>query len=98
MGIEYKNKVIEDMCKYIKIENLTSAPYHHQTLGTIDRSHRTFNEYIRSYISADKTDWDVWIQYFTYCFNTTPSVMNEYCPYELIFGRLPRQILIKWIE
>ena len=31
--------------------------YHHkQTLGTIERSHRTFNEYIRSYISADKID------------------------------------------
>jgi len=72
MGNEYKNKVIEDMCKYMKIENLTSTAYHHQTLGTIERSHRTFNEYIRSYISADKTDWDVWIQYFVYCFNTTP--------------------------
>nr|AAL90422.1 RH61266p [Drosophila melanogaster] len=91
MGTEYKNNVIQDMCKYMKIENLTSTAYHHQTLGTIERSHRTFNEYIRSYISADKTDWDVWIQYFTYCFNTTPSVMHNYCPYELVFGRLPRQ-------
>jgi len=91
MGTEYKNNVIQDMCKYMKIENLTSTAYHHQTLGIIERSHRTFNEYIRSYISADKTDWDVWIQYFTYCFNTTPSVMHNYCPYELVFGRLPRQ-------
>jgi len=43
------------------------------------------------YISVDKTDWDIWIQYFTYCFNTTPSVVPEYGPYELVFGRLPRQ-------
>nr|XP_032289302.1 uncharacterized transmembrane protein DDB_G0285607-like [Drosophila virilis] len=39
--------------------------------------------------NQDKTDWDVWIQYFTYCFNTsTPSATHEYCTYELVFGRL----------
>jgi len=54
-----KDPVIEDMCKYMKIENLTSTAYHHQTLGTIERSNRAFNKYIRLYISTDKTDWDV---------------------------------------
>lgn len=89
MGIEYKNSIINDLCKYLKIENITSTAHHHQTLGTIERSHRTFNEYIRSYISIDKNDWDVWLRYFTYCFNTTPSVVHAYCPYELVFGRIP---------
>ncbi|OIC27728.1 hypothetical protein A7M48_19275 [Acinetobacter baumannii] len=93
MGTEYKNQIIDDLCKYMKIKNITSTAHHHQTLGTIERSHRTFNEYVRSYISVDKTDWDIWIQYFTYCFNTTPSVVHEYCPYELVFGRLPRQFI-----
>lgn len=23
----------------------------------------------------------VWIQYIAYCYNTTPSVVHEYCPY-----------------
>jgi len=92
MGTEYKNKVIEDMCKYMKIENLTSTAYHHQTLGTIERSHRTFNEYIRLYISFEYNFYILPI-YFTYCFNTTPSVMHEHCLYELVFGRLPRQFV-----
>jgi len=59
MGTEYKNLIINDLCKYLKMENITSTAHHHQTVGTIERSHRTFNEYIRSYISVDKTDWDV---------------------------------------
>ena len=87
MGTEYKNSIINDLCKYLKINNITSTAHHHQTLGTIERSHRTFNEYIRSYISVDKTDWDIWLPYFVYCFNTTPSVTHNYCPYELVFGR-----------
>lgn len=87
MGTEYKNSIIADLCKYLRIDNITSTAHHHQTLGTVERSHRTFNEYIRSYISVDKTDWDIWLQYFVYCFNTTPSVTHNYCPYELVFGK-----------
>jgi len=79
-----------------KIENITSTAHHHQTVGTIERSHRPFNEYIRSYISVDKTEWDVWLQYFVFCFNTTPSMAHNYCPYELVFGKtnsLPKEFI-----
>ena len=89
MGTEYKNQLLTDLCKYMKTDKLTSTAYHHQTLGTIEKSHRTFNEYVRSYIACEKTDWDSWMKYFTYCFNTTPSVTHGYCPYELVFGKLP---------
>jgi len=87
MGTEYKSSIINDLCKYIK---------------TVERSHKTFNEYIRSYISIDKNDWDVWLKYFVYFFNTTPSMAHDYCSYELVFGKtsnLPKQFnTIKNIE
>jgi len=54
--------------------------------------HCYFNEH--SCISVDKTDWDVWLQYFLFCFNTTPSMAHTYCQYELVFGKtnnLPKQ-------
>lgn len=89
MGTEYKNEVVTELCKLLKIEHLTSTAYHHQTVGTIERSHRTFNEYIRSYLSDSKMDWDEWLLYFTYCFNTTPSTVHGYCPFELVFGKSP---------
>jgi len=54
MGTEYKNSIVNDLSKYLKIKNITSLAHHHQTVGTVKRSHRTFNEYIRSYISIDK--------------------------------------------
>ena len=91
MGTEYRNELLSEICKYLKIRNITSTAYHHQTLETVEKSHRTFNEYVRSYISIDKTDWDEWLKYFTYCFNTTPSSVHGYCPYELVFGKIPNQ-------
>lgn len=89
-GSEYVNSIIDDLCKLLNIENKTSTPYHHRTLGTVERSHRTFNEYLRSYVNEYKTDWDDWLKYFTYCYNTTPSVaIADYSPYQLVFSKTP---------
>lgn len=89
-GTEYVNEILTELCKLLKIDRRTSTAYHHRSLGTVERSHRTFNEYVRSYINQGKTDWDHWLKFFTYCFNTTPSTsIGGYCPFSLIFGKLP---------
>jgi len=31
MGTEYKNSIINDLCKYLKIKNITSTAHHHLT-------------------------------------------------------------------
>lgn len=90
LGTEYKNKIFAEVCKLLNINQINSTPYHHQTLGMVERSHRTFNEYIRSYISPDKSDWDEWLTYFVYCYNTTPSSVHGYAPFELVFGKTPQ--------
>jgi len=80
MGTEYKNSLIEHPCKNLNIKHITSTAHHHQTAGIVERSQRTFNKFIRTHISTGKTDWDVWLKYFVYCFNTTPSMAHDYCP------------------
>ena len=90
-GTEYKNDILKAVCKLLNINHLTSTAYHHETLGTVERSHRTFNEYVRNYISIDKTDWDKYLNFFSYCYNTTPSTVHDYCPYQLVFGKTPNQ-------
>lgn len=59
----------------------------------MERSHRTFNEYERSYISVGKNDWDEWLKYAAYCFSTSPSAVHDHRPYELVFGEIPNRFL-----
>lgn len=72
MGTEYKNKTIEEIFKHLNITHNTSIAYHHEIVGLIERSHRTLNEYLRSYISSDKTDWYEFIYYFIHEFPILP--------------------------
>lgn len=59
-------------------------------MGTIERNHRVFNEYLRSYIS-NESDWEDYLKYYTFCYNTTPhtSFKHQYSPFEIIFGKKP---------
>lgn len=91
-GSEYRNSIIKELCELLKIQHDFSTAYHHQTVGSIERNHKTYNEYIRMYADAD--DWDVQLRYFTYCYNTSfcSTFNHQYTPFELVFGRWANEI------
>lgn len=91
LGTEFKNSIITELYSLLQINHSYSTPYHPQTVGSIERSHRTMNEYFRAYLNENNTNWDEYLKYFTYCYNTTKhtSLQLKYSPYELIFGRVP---------
>lgn len=95
MGTEFLNEVFHRVCEMLQINQVNSTPYHHQTLGGIERNHKTLNEYLRSYINEHGDDWDSWLSYFEFCYNTTPTIHN-YSPFQLIYGkkaRLPQNLM-----
>ena len=90
-GTEFKNEIFKELCKILEIQTNFSTAYHHETVGTIERNHRVFNEYLRSYINDNISDWDTYLKYFTFYHNTTPNTAfdNKFTPFELVFGKKP---------
>lgn len=91
-GTEYRNEIIRELGNLMNTQHNFSTPYHHQTLGGIERSHRSLNEYLRAYSS--NFDWDAQLRYFSYCYNTSfhTSLNHSYTPFELVFGRRANEI------
>ena len=52
--------------------------YHPESNGALKRFHRTLAEYLRHYINAEQTDWDVWIPYAMFAYNTTPHTATGF--------------------
>lgn len=94
MGTEYNNTIFNEILKILNIEHTTSTPYHPQTLGGVERSHKTLNEYLRTYLLDNNNEWDTYIKYFAFCYNTTPnSTFNcQFSPFELLFGKTPSSL------
>lgn len=96
LGTEYKNAIVKELCDILKIEHNFSTAYHHQTLGSIERNHRTLNEYLRSYLTEN--NWDIYLKYFNFCYNISYTAANRhsYTPFELIFAKksiLPEELV-----
>lgn len=86
-GTEFTNQLLSEICKLLEIKQTFSTPYHHETLGSIERNHRVLNEFLLNY--SKDNDWHTWIPFFAFAYNTTPHVETGYSPYELVFGKLP---------
>lgn len=95
LGTEYKNSIVKELCELLKIEHNFSTAYHHETLGSIERNHRTLNEYLRSYLTDN--NWDIYLKYFSFCYNISYTAANghKYTPFELVFAKkctLPEEL------
>ena len=74
-GTEFNKELLKEVCNLLNINQKFPAPYHHQSIGFVDRNHRVLNEYLLSFVNDH--EWDKWLPYCT-----------NYSPYELIYGKL----------
>jgi hypothetical protein len=86
-GTNFLSDVFRNTCKLLKIKKIQSTAFHPETNGGLERSHRVLAEYLRHYIREDQSDWDEWIPFAMFTYNTTEHTATGYTPFELVFGR-----------
>lgn len=94
-GTEYNNEIFEQICKTLQVKQKFSTAYHPQTIGSLERNHRCLNEYLRSFVNEHQSDWDDWLKFYAFNYNTTPHSDHGFTPHELVFGtkaKLPQEI------
>lgn len=85
-GTEFLSKLFKECCKLLKIEKINTTPYHPQTNGSLERSHRTLIEYLRHFVDSHHKKWDEYVAYAMFVYNTTVHTTTNYQPYELVYG------------
>ena len=86
-GASFMSEVFRNTCKILKIKKIQSTAFHPESQGSIERSHCVLAEYLQHYISEDQTNWDLWVPFATYVYNTTQHSATGFTPFELLFGR-----------
>lgn len=95
-GIEFLASIFNETCNLLEVKQLNSTAYHHETLGSLENSHKNLGSFLRIYTAKHRGSWSSWIPYW--CFNYNNSVHSEikYTPFELVFGktcRIPSNLL-----
>jgi transposase InsO family protein len=70
----FVSEVFKNTCKLLKIKKIQSTAFHPESQGSLERSHRVLAEYLRHYVNDDQTNWDEWVSFATYTYNT-----SEHC-------------------
>lgn len=86
-GTNFMSNLFKDLCKLLKINKLSTTAYHPESNGALERTHRTLIEYIRCFCNPQQTDWDTWLPFACFTFNTTIHTSTKFTPYEVLFGR-----------
>lgn len=86
-GTNFLSQIFKDTCKLLRIDKIQTTAYHPESNGALERSHRTLAEYLKNFVDEDQSNWDEWLSYAMFTYNTTPHTATGYTPYELVFGR-----------
>jgi hypothetical protein len=85
----FMSEVFGNVCKILKITKIKCTAYHPQTNGALERTYCILVEYLRCFILEDQSNWDKWLPYATFVFNTTPHSSTGFTLHELLFGWKP---------
>lgn len=85
-GTEFLSQIFSEVCKLLKISKFNTTPYRPQSNGVLERSHSTLGNYLRHYVDKNLANWDEFISYAMYVYNTTEHETTKFQPYELLYG------------
>jgi transposase InsO family protein len=88
-GSNFLSELFTNVCKVLEIKRIKTTTQRPQANGALETTRRVSVEYLRCFILEDQTNWDKWISYATFVFNTTHHTSTGYTPHELVFGRKP---------
>jgi transposase InsO family protein len=86
-GSQFMGDLFKRLCKLLKINKMNTSAYRPERNGSLERAHKTMIEYLRCFCNPRNVDWDKYLQFACFVYNTTPHTMTKYTPYEVIFGR-----------
>lgn len=67
-----------------------SSGYHPQTDGQTERANRTIEQMLRSYVSAEGSNWDLKLTAVEFAYNSAVHSSTRFSPFYLVYGMNPR--------
>ena len=77
-GSNFLSQIMKIFRKIFKIKQLRSTAFYPQSLGTLERNHHVFVEYLRYYCS--NYNWDQWLKFDMFSYNSTVHSVTGFPP------------------
>uniref|UniRef100_A0A669B7F8 Integrase catalytic domain-containing protein n=1 Tax=Oreochromis niloticus TaxID=8128 RepID=A0A669B7F8_ORENI len=94
-GTSFMSRTLRELYELLGIKSIRTSVYHPQTDGLVERLNKTLKSMIHKFITEDERNWDRWLDPLLFAVREVPQASTGFSPFELLFGRKPRGVLIK---
>lgn len=88
-GSEYRNQVMETVCREMHVNHIFTSTYHPQGNGKTERFHRVLNDMLAKKTGTSITHWDDYIPHVLGAYRVGISDTTQHSPFFLLYGRDP---------
>lgn len=88
-GTNFLSEVVQETCKLLGVKTMHSTSYHPQTQGLVERWNKTVATMLRMYTSEHQRDWDRFLPFAVFAYNTSAHSATKESPFFLMHGRDP---------
>lgn len=92
-GSNFTSKFFQKALSRMNVTHVTSTAFHPQSQGCLERFHATLKGILTKFCLHNGRDWDEGVQVALYAIRTAKNESLGYSPFELMFGRKPRENL-----
>lgn len=85
-GTEFLNNVIEKMINKIGIERRVTSPFSPWVDGMAEKGNFTVVTALKKHAETDHNNWDLWVPFVEYAYNTRTHSVTKFPPLEIIQG------------
>ena len=82
----FNSELLQDICGIFMIEKTRTTPYHLQGNGQVERFNRVIADTLSKYCAEKQQEWDVYLPYITFVYNTTVHRTIGATPLSMIFA------------
>jgi len=85
----FNSEFFKEFCALLYINKTYATPYWSQGNAITERSFRTFNNILAKYVTKETPDFDEFLEFASFCYNTSCHTSTGESPFFLVFGRDP---------
>ncbi|CAF4897831.1 unnamed protein product [Rotaria sp. Silwood1] len=86
-GTHFTAQVFEAIATRCGVHHIKSTAYHAQTNGQTERFNATLSNSIATYVNQQQSDWDLYLPFCIFAYNTAKHESTHIPPFTLVYGR-----------
>ena len=89
-GTNFLSDLMHEICELCNTRKINTTPYHPQTDGLVEAYNKTLVNTISAYVGKGGKDWDTYLPYAVFAYNSSEQRSTKQTPFFLLYGREPQ--------